>query len=87
MVANETLKDLEVAVEVDCRGDLCPLPVYKTSLAMRRINDGEVLRLLCTDPGALADIPALARQTGHKLLGQAEGDDAQIFWLRKAGGV
>lgn len=87
MVTNENLDNLEIAVELDCRGDLCPLPVYKTSMAMGRINDGDVIRLLCTDPGALADIPAMARQTGHELLGQAEGDDAQIFWLRKGGGA
>lgn len=74
IIASETL---------DTSGLLCPLPVFKASVALKKLEPGEVLELVCTDPGSLADIPALARQTGHELLHVLEGDGKQTFWLRK----
>ena len=45
---------------LDTSGLLCPLPVYKASLALNGLTAGQVLELVTTDPGSLADIPALA---------------------------
>ena len=79
--ATET--EIATTSRLDCTGLLCPLPVYKASVALGRLAAGEVLELICTDPGSLEDIPALARQTGHQLLRTAESGDRQTFWLRK----
>ena len=75
---------LAADAELDCRGLLCPLPVYRTNQAMGKLADGQVLRVQCTDPGSLADFPAFARQRGHALLASEERDGVQVFWLRKA---
>ena len=69
--------------QLDCKGLLCPLPVYKTAQALERLRPGQVLRIECTDPGSLADFPALARQRGHTLLSSQEGGGVQVFYLRK----
>jgi tRNA 2-thiouridine synthesizing protein A len=69
--------------ELDCKGLLCPLPVYKTSQALGRLAAGQVLRVECTDPGSLADFPALARQRNLTLLSAADRDGVQVFLLRK----
>jgi tRNA 2-thiouridine synthesizing protein A len=71
-------------VELDCRGLLCPLPVYQASRAIDRLLPGQVLRVACTDPGSLADFPALARQRGLTLLSAEASDGVQVFRLRKA---
>ncbi len=70
-------------VELDCKGLLCPLPVYRTSQALGRLQPGQVLRVECTDPGSLADFPALARQRGLTLLAAEERGGVQVFRLRK----
>jgi len=70
-------------LELDCKGLLCPLPVYRTAQALSRIETGQVLRVECTDPGSLADFPALARQRKLTLLSAAERDGVQVFHLRK----
>lgn len=70
---------------LDCSGLLCPVPVYKTALALKELEDGETLKLITTDPGSLEDIPALARQTGHRLVGAEETGDTQTFWIEKGG--
>ena len=74
---------INVTETLDCSGVLCPLPVYKASLALGRLEAGQVLELICTDPGSLEDIPALARQRGDTLLASEARDQAQIFWLEK----
>jgi tRNA 2-thiouridine synthesizing protein A len=81
----ETRTDSSAAEDetLDCSGLLCPLPVYKASLALAKLAPGNVLKLICTDPGSLEDIPALARQASHELLAVTEGGGTQTFWLRK----
>lgn len=76
---------LDVDAELDCKGLLCPLPVYQTSAAMARLEPGAVLRVECTDPGSLEDFPAFARQHRHALLAAENRSDVQVFVLRKAG--
>jgi tRNA 2-thiouridine synthesizing protein A len=74
----------EADLEVDASGLLCPLPVYRASLALDQLSPGQVLRVVTTDPGALEDIPALARQTGNILLSSERLEDRQLFWIEKA---
>jgi tRNA 2-thiouridine synthesizing protein A len=68
---------------LDTSGLLCPLPVYKASLALKALAAGEVLELVCTDPGSLADIPALARQRGDTIVKTEDLGDIQTFWIQK----
>ncbi len=72
--------------ELDCSGLLCPLPIYKASMALRRLKNGEVLKVVCTDPGSIEDFPALARQGNHELISAVGGEDVQTFLIRKGGG-
>lgn len=74
-----------VAQQLDLSGLLCPLPVYKTSVALRALEEGDVLEVICTDPGSLADFPALARQTGNELIVAEDRGSSQRFLLRKGG--
>lgn len=71
---------------LDTSGMVCPLPVYKAALVLNRLAPGGVLYLIATDPGALEDIPALARQRGDELLGVDREAGRQLFWIRKGGG-
>lgn len=71
---------------LDCSGLLCPLPVYKAGLALGKLQAGAILELVTTDPGALEDIPAMARQRGDTLLAAEDKGDHQIFFLEKGPG-
>jgi tRNA 2-thiouridine synthesizing protein A len=70
---------------LDCSGLLCPLPVYKAALALGKLEAGGVLRLVTTDPGAIEDIPAMARQRGDTLLSVEADGEIQVFLLAKGG--
>jgi tRNA 2-thiouridine synthesizing protein A len=83
-IDNETTTpDVVPTTRLDTSGLVCPLPVYKASLALKALASGEVLELICTDPGSLADIPALARQRGDTIIGTSDLGDTQTFWIVK----
>ena len=73
-----------IATSVDCRGAICPLPVIKLSAALKTVAVGAIVELLATDPGAVADLEAYQRQSGHRLLEHAESDGVFRFLVQRA---
>ncbi|MBK7898848.1 MAG: sulfurtransferase TusA family protein [Azonexus sp.] len=69
--------------ELDVKGLNCPLPILRTKKALAEMETGQVLRVLATDPGAIKDFAAFARQTGNELLQQGEEDRVFEFFLRR----
>lgn len=69
---------------LDCSGLLCPMPVVKTSKAIKTLDVGQVLEMVATDPGAPPDMEAWARQTGNPLLKQTATEGEYRFWFRRA---
>ncbi len=68
---------------LDCTGMLCPIPVIKTSKAIKQIEVGQVLKMISTDPGAPPDMNAWTRQTGHEMIESHQEDDLYIFFFRR----
>jgi tRNA 2-thiouridine synthesizing protein A len=69
--------------EVDARGLNCPLPILRTKKALNDMTSGQVLRVVATDPSAVRDFEAFAKQTGNQLVQQAQQDGAFVFLLRR----
>ena len=69
--------------ELDARGLNCPLPILKTKKALADMASGDVLRVVATDPGAVRDFQAFAKQTGNQLLGQAEENREFVFFMKR----
>jgi len=69
--------------EVDARGLNCPLPVLRTKNTLNDMSSGQVLRILATDPAAVRDFQAFAKQTGNLLLQHGEQDGAFFFLLKR----
>lgn len=44
---------------------------------------GDVLKVLATDRGALADVPAWAADTGNEMLQWHQDGDHFVFYIRK----
>lgn len=81
-----TVQTPAIAESLDCQGMKCPLPIYKTSMAMKKLTDGQILEIVCTDKASPNDFKALAAQTGHELLKSEDTGEVQTFWLRKRSG-
>jgi tRNA 2-thiouridine synthesizing protein A len=68
---------------LDCSGMLCPVPVIKTSKAIKEMQVGQVLKMISTDPGAPPDMVAWARQTGNELLDSHQEGKNYVFYFRR----
>lgn len=63
---------------LDAKRLLCPMPVIRTQDKIKTLNAGDVLEVVCTDPGALQDVPAWCRINGHKVVETKTTDD-EVF--------
>lgn len=70
---------------LDARGLLCPMPVIRTQNAANELAAGDHLEVLCTDPGALIDIPTWCRINGHRVLGAYRGEDVVTILIEVGG--
>jgi tRNA 2-thiouridine synthesizing protein A len=68
---------------VDASGLSCPMPVVKAAKEMRALEPGQVLKIVATDHGSLADIPAWAEDTGNELLDTQTEGGRYVFLVRK----
>lgn len=68
---------------LDCSGLKCPIPVIKTAEAIKKIEVGQILQVISTDPGTLLDMEAWSRQTGHELVYSRQRDASFIFYFRR----
>ncbi len=60
--------------QLDARRLLCPLPVIKTQNKIKELKPGDLLEVICTDPGVINDIPAWCRIHGHEVIAIVEHD-------------
>ncbi len=72
-----------VTKTLDCSGLLCPMPVVKTKKAIQTMEIGEVLEMIATDPGAMPDMEAWAKQTRHELLESRDEGKSFRFFIKK----
>jgi len=68
-------------IELDARRLMCPMPVIKTQNIIKTLAAGDKVRVTCTDPGVLQDIPAWCRINGHTVLTTEEVDFEYILTI------
>jgi len=74
----------DITYSLDTSRLLCPMPVIRTQDKIKTLKPGDILRVTCTDPGALNDIPAWCRINGHEVISTEEQQD-EIFITIKVG--
>jgi TusA-related sulfurtransferase len=53
--------------QLDFKGMSCPMPIIKTSMALKKASPGDVFELTCDDPAFEPDIKAWCNETGNAL--------------------
>lgn len=77
------MDNLEIKMELDCRGLKCPMPIIKTRKMIENINSGDILKMIATDPGSINDINSWSRRTGNPIIKEDHRDKEFIFIIRK----
>ena len=74
---------MEIAKTLDLKGLSCPLPIVKTAQGMKEVESGQLVEVLATDPGSVADFNAWCKSTGNELVEQGDQGGVFRFVIRK----
>jgi tRNA 2-thiouridine synthesizing protein A len=69
--------------ELDARGLGCPLPIIKSKKLLNDMTPGQILRVVATDPGSVADMQAFTEQTRNPLLSSEVQNKEYVFFIKK----
>lgn len=67
--------------KLDTSGENCPLPIMRTKQLASKLEPGEQLLVIATDPSFAVDCAVFVKQYGHKLLQSWEADNKHYFIL------
>jgi len=70
---------------LDVKKLLCPMPVIRLGEMIEKIETGDTIEMLATDPGVLHDIPAWCKVHGHKVLNIKENSAEIVILVEKIG--
>ena len=73
----------EIHKTLDARNLNCPVPVMKSKKELMKLEVGQVLEILATDPGSKRDIPAWIKMTGHELISLEEKGSEEFRFIVK----
>ncbi|MBX5437622.1 MAG: sulfurtransferase TusA family protein [Alicyclobacillaceae bacterium] len=78
------MSPIRVNRTIDCQGLSCPMPIVRTKKAIYEMAAGQVLEVLATDPGSVADMKSWAHRTGHQFLGTLTEGKLFRHFIRKS---
>ncbi len=61
----------------------CPEPVFRTKIAIEKLQTGDVLTVKADDPAAEDDISRWVLRTGHELVEMKKNDGVIEFTIKK----
>ena len=70
---------------LDLSGLKCPLPVLRTRKALKSMQPGDSIEVVCTDPLAAIDLPHLILETGDRIEIVKHDTDGIVFLIEKLG--
>ena len=72
---------------LDARRLMCPMPVIRTQDKIKTLMAGDQLTVICSDPGALNDLPAWCRINGHTVVNTVQSAHEVSVTIKVTNGV
>ena len=77
--------DATLDIPLDITGEVCPMTMVRTRLALDRLAPGQVLAVRLRGEEPLRNVPAAAAALGHTVLElRSEADGASLLRLRRS---
>ncbi len=73
----------ENVIKLDCTGLFCPEPVFRTKIAIEKMQAGQILTITADDPAAGEDISRWVKRNGHELLEMNKNESVIEFKIKK----
>ncbi len=78
------VEEKSIFKELNLEGLSCPVPMVITSETVKKMKEGEILKVKATDPGFERDLWNWSRQTGNEILKLYKDNGKIIAYVRKA---
>lgn len=72
-----------ITKELDLKGLNCPLPILRIKQTMARMESGDIVKIVGTEPGTERELKILCKQSGYEYLDYQETDSEFIHFVRK----
>ncbi len=69
--------------ELDTSGLLCPWPLIHTKKMLLSLADGQILRIISTDPSSILDFKVFVAKTNHTLIHNYEQAGKYYYFIKK----
>jgi tRNA 2-thiouridine synthesizing protein A len=72
-----------IEIQVDVRGQTCPIPLIETRKALRKASPGDVIQVVGTHPASMKEIPMAVEALKLELLGVEGTEDNWTIRIRR----
>lgn len=76
-------ENIKVDSALDCKGLVCPEPIVKVNMAIKKLQIGQIIMMESTDAGATNDMHSWTKRTGHQLLKEEADGNVLKFYVKK----
>jgi len=70
-------------INVDCKGQTCPVPLVEARKALRKASKGDIVVVVGTHPASKKEIPMAAEASGDEVLEVREDGAVWTIRIRK----
>ncbi len=74
----------EIDKVLDTSGLLCPEPVMMLHKAVKELAEGNVIKVIATDPSTTRDIPKFCLFLGYELIKQEADEKNYFYYIKKS---
>jgi NADPH-dependent 2,4-dienoyl-CoA reductase/sulfur reductase-like enzyme/peroxiredoxin family protein/TusA-related sulfurtransferase/rhodanese-related sulfurtransferase len=79
-----TNMDINKSILLDACGLQCPGPIMKLNKTIDSLEDGQILKVMVTDPGFVVDAQAWCKKTGNTFIKHDKEDKAYVVYIQKS---
>ncbi len=79
----EVKEEIGFDKELNLEGLVCPVPIVMTSETVKKMKEGEVLKVVATDPGFERDLWNWSKQTKNELIRVEKENGKTVAYIRK----
>ena len=76
-------KETMVKIDLDCRGQNCPVPLVEVRKALKKAAKGDVIEVVGTHPASKKEIPMAVEALGEELLEIKDQGKEWVIRIRK----
>ena len=74
---------MSIETILDLKGFTCPVPLLRTKKTLKKMAEGDIVKLLITDPNTKSDLSRFCQRASCRLVNQLHESDHDIFIIEK----